>query len=79
MNNITTIGIDDLRFFTGEGKEILMDKQYSARWEIIPADYVYSAFIKNPSGHFEMPLPADLTPLFTADSHSELSGGRVRT
>lgn len=79
MNNITTIGIDDLRFFTGEGKEIPMNKQYSARWEIIPADYVYSAFIKNPSGHFEMPLPSDLTPLFTADSHSELSGGRVRT
>ena len=64
MNKVNTIGIDDLRFFTGEGKEILMNKQYSARWEILPADYVYSSFIKNPQGHFELPLPADLTDLW---------------
>ena len=49
-----SLGIDSLRFFTGDGKEILMKKQYSVTWEIIPADQVYSAFIRNPRGHFEL-------------------------
>ena len=47
-------GIDNLRFFDTEGREILMKKQYSASWEIIPADQTFSAFVKNPSGHLEM-------------------------
>lgn len=79
MNKVNTIGIDDLRFFTGEGKEILMNKQYSARWEILPADYVYSSFIKNPQGHFELPLPADLTDLWESAGADEIAGGYIRT
>ena len=47
-------GIDNLRFFDTEGREILMKKQYSASWEIFPADQTFSAFMKNPSGHLEM-------------------------
>ena len=47
-------GIDKLHFFDTEGREILMKKQYSASWEIIPADQMFSAFLKNPRGHFEM-------------------------
>ena len=48
------LGLDNLKFFTAEGKQIIMQKQYSVSWEIIPCDRVFSAFIDNPSGHFEI-------------------------
>lgn len=47
-------GIDKLHFFDTNGKEILMKKQYSVSWEIIPADQMFSAFLKNPRGHLEL-------------------------
>ena len=48
------LGLDSLKFFTGDGKQIIMQKQYSVAWEIVPCDRVFSAFIDNPSGHFEI-------------------------
>ena len=48
------LGLDNLKFFTGDGRQIIMQKQYSVSWEIIPCDRVFSAFIDNPSGHFEI-------------------------
>ena len=56
---MTDFGIDSLKFFDTEGREIIMQKQYSASWEIVPADQVFSAFLRNPKGHFEM-MPEDI-------------------
>ena len=42
MSNVIENGIDSLRFFLGNGNEIQMKKQFSARWEIIPDDRVYT-------------------------------------
>ena len=56
--------INSLRFFTGDGREILMQKQNSVSWEIIPNDLVYSAFLRNPSGHLEASLEEDITDEF---------------
>ena len=58
-----SLGIDKLRFFTGEGHEIIMQKIFSAKWEIIPNNLIYSAFYKNPSGHFELSPTKDLSYL----------------
>ena len=64
MNNIS-LGLDNLKFFTGDGKEIIMKRQFSAAWEIIPHTFVYPAFYRNPSGHFEVTRPKNLTSLWT--------------
>ena len=61
MTTAQTIGLDSLRFFTGDGREIPMSKQYSISWEIIPANEIRSAFIKNPTGHFELSPDNDLS------------------
>ena len=37
---------DGRRIVDGNGKEILMRKQNSVSWEIIPNDLVYPAFLK---------------------------------
>jgi len=70
------IGINSLKFFTGDGKEILMKKQYSVCWEIIPADPVYSAFIKNPTGHIELYPSNNLNNMF---SNIPDSNGYIKT
>jgi hypothetical protein len=62
----TSLGLDNLRFFTGEGREIIMKRQFSAAWEIIPHTFVYPSFYRNPSGHFEISRPKDLTGHFTS-------------
>jgi hypothetical protein len=61
MSNVIENGIDSLRFFLGNGNEIQMKKQFSARWEIIPDDRVYKAFFKNPEGHIELRRPEDIS------------------
>lgn len=58
---VDTLNLNSLRFYTGDGKQIIMQKQYSCQWEIVPADCIYSAFMKNPSGHLEIEQPVDLT------------------
>ena len=58
---VDTLNLNSLRFYTGDGKQIIMQKQYSCQWEIVPADCIYSAFMKNPSGHLEIDQPVDLT------------------
>ena len=63
-NTIFQNYINSLRFFTGNGKEILMRKQNSVSWEIIPNDLVYPAFLKNPKGHLEASLEDDMTSEF---------------
>ena len=45
--------LSNLRFFTGDGAEILMQKQYSLKWKILPAEQTVSAFYENPEGHVE--------------------------
>lgn len=52
MNNYLVNVINSLKFFTADGHQIQMQKEYNVSWEIIPADEVYGAFIKNPKGHF---------------------------
>lgn len=61
MSVIDSLNINSLKFFTGDGKQILMQKQYSVSWEIRPADCIASAFIRNPKGHFECDLSTDIT------------------
>ena len=58
---VDTLNLNTLRFYTGEGNQLIMQKQYSCQWEIVPADCIYSAFMKNPSGHLEIEQPVDLT------------------
>lgn len=55
-----SLGIDNLRFFTGDGNEIVMTKDFSASWEIIPDSLVWNAFYKRPSGHIELHRTEDV-------------------
>ena len=71
MSNVIENGIDSLRFFLGNGNEIQMKKQFSARWEIIPDDRVYKAFFRNPEGHIELKRPADITSDFVNTSPTQ--------
>lgn len=64
MSSILPQGLDTLRFFTGNGAEIQMRKQYSLEWEIVPADQVYPAFYRNPKGHIEAGRPESLNAYF---------------
>lgn len=64
--SVKSLGIDSLKFYTGDGKQIIMQKQYSCKWEIVPADSIYSAFMKNPSGHLELSPKVDLVDYDTA-------------
>lgn len=64
MSSILPQGLDTLRFFTGNGAEIQMRKQYSLEWEIVPADQVYPAFYRNPKGHVEAGRPESLNTYF---------------
>lgn len=64
MSSILPQGLDTLRFFTGNGAEIQMRKQYSLEWEIVPADQVYPAFYRNPKGHVEAGRPESLNAYF---------------
>ena len=64
MSSILPQGLDTLRFFTGNGAEIQMRKQFSLEWEIIPADQVYRAFYRNPKGHVEAGRPESLNAYF---------------
>lgn len=66
--NVIENGIDSLRFFLGNGREIQMKKQFSASFEIIPADMISKAFYKNPEGHFELRRPLDISSEFTSGS-----------
>lgn len=59
--NVVENGIDSLRFFLGNGREIQMKKQFSASFEIIPADMISKAFYRNPEGHFELKRPEDIS------------------
>ena len=43
-----------------------MKRQFSAMWEIIPHTFVYPSFYRNPSGHFEISRPKNLTNYFTS-------------
>ena len=72
-STFNSLGIDNLRFFTGDGHEIIMQKMVSARWEIIPNDRVFSAFYKNPYGHFELSPKKDLSYLMD-DEHAMPDG-----
>ena len=72
-STFNSLGIDNLRFFTGDGHEIIMQKIFSARWEIIPNDRVFSAFYKNPYGHFELSPKKDLSYLMD-DEHTMPDG-----
>ena len=63
--NVIENGIDSLRFFLGNGREIQMKKQFSASFEIIPADMISKAFYKNPEGHFELRRPEDISSQVT--------------
>ena len=72
-STFNSLGIDNLRFFTGDGHEIIMQKIFSARWEIIPNDRVFSAFYKNPYGHFELSPKKDLSYLMD-DEHAMPDG-----
>ena len=63
--NVIENGIDSLRFFLGNGREIQMKKQFSAAFEIIPADMISKAFYKNPEGHFELKRPEDISSQVT--------------
>ena len=67
MTTATSLGLDNLKFFTGDGKEIIMKRQFSAAWEIIPHTFVYPSFYRNPSGHFEITRPKDLSTRLTGD------------
>lgn len=67
MTTATSLGLDTLKFFTGDGKEIIMKRQFSAAWEIIPHTFVYPSFYRNPSGHFEITRPKDLSTRLTGD------------
>ena len=55
-----------------------MQKRYSVSWEIVPADCVYNAFVRNPKGHFELEPEVDLTNAFN-DEHAIVSDGLTTT
>ena len=67
-------GLDTLRFFTGDGSEIQMRKQFSIEWEILPSDYISSAFYRNPRGHIEAGRPSSFEAYF-----EEISPGEFET
>ena len=72
------LGIDNLKFFTANGYQIQMQKRYSVSWEIVPADCVYNAFVRNPKGHFELEPEVDLTNAFN-DEHAIVVDGFTTT
>lgn len=52
MSRYLSDAISNLLFFTADGYQIEMQKEYNVSWEIIPNDMVAHAFIKNPKGYF---------------------------
>ena len=64
MSSLLSNGLDTLRFFTGDGMEIQMRRQYSLEWELLPADAVSTAFYRNPRGHIEAGRPFSLNSYF---------------
>lgn len=76
MSNYLADVIKNLRFFTVDGHQIQMQKEYNVSWEVVPCDEVYGAFIKTPKGHF-MRKPVNLYVDAFNESYQDVKTGQI--